>query len=120
VDARELCPLGWHVPSDADWFILTDNLGGEATEGGEMKSLSDLWHAPNEEASNSSGFSSLPAGLRNVGGNYSNLGVSDFLWSNTDFDFYEAWFRYLYNFSGYVGVQAFYKHSGNSVRCLRD
>ncbi len=121
VDARELCPLGWHVPSNDEWFILTENLGGEATAGGQMKSLSELWNAPNEEASNSSGFSSLPAGFRNVGGGYSNLGVSDFLWSNTDFDFYEAWFHYLYyNSDGYVGVQVFYKRSGNSVRCLRD
>jgi uncharacterized protein (TIGR02145 family) len=30
VDDRQLCPMGWHVPTDPEWTTLTDYLGGEA------------------------------------------------------------------------------------------
>ena len=39
-DPRGLAPAGWHVPSDAEWTILSDFLGGESTAGKKMKSLS--------------------------------------------------------------------------------
>ena len=37
-DGRGLCPSGWHVPSDGEWTVLTDHLGGESVAGGQMKS----------------------------------------------------------------------------------
>ena len=39
-DPRGLAPAGWHVPSDAEWTILSDFLGGGMTAGKKMKSLS--------------------------------------------------------------------------------
>ena len=31
-DARGLCPSGWHVPTDGEWTVLTDHLGGESSQ----------------------------------------------------------------------------------------
>ena len=38
VDKRGLAPEGWHVPSDEEWTVLIDYLGGEAAAGTKMKS----------------------------------------------------------------------------------
>jgi uncharacterized protein (TIGR02145 family) len=39
-DARGLAPSGYHVPTDEEWTILTDYLGGEDVAGTKMKSTS--------------------------------------------------------------------------------
>ena len=54
-DARGLCPSGWHVPTDAEWTILTDHLGGEPVAGGQMKTTYGWLDGGN--GTNSSGFS---------------------------------------------------------------
>jgi len=36
-DTRNLCPAGWHVPSDAEWTKLTQQLGGLGVAGGKLK-----------------------------------------------------------------------------------
>ena len=65
-----ICPAGWHLPTDAEWTILTTFLGGESIAGGKMKTTgtieagTGLWYAPNTGATNSSGFSALPGGYR--------------------------------------------------------
>jgi len=35
-----LAPAGYHIPSDAEWKVLTDYLGGERVAGKKMKSTS--------------------------------------------------------------------------------
>ena len=59
-DARGLCPSGWHVPTDGEWTILTDHLGGESVAGGQMKT--NYGWANDGNGTNSSGFSGLPGG----------------------------------------------------------
>ena len=39
-DSRGLAPVGYHIPSDAEWTKLTDFLGGESVAGTKMKSKS--------------------------------------------------------------------------------
>ena len=77
-DARGLCPSGWDVPSDAEWTILTDHLGGESVAVGQMII--------------SSGFSGLPGGLRSITGGYSNAGTHGYWWSSSPNGF-DAWLR---------------------------
>lgn len=36
-DARGLAPTGYHIPSDAEWAVLVDYLGGNKTAGIKMK-----------------------------------------------------------------------------------
>src|SRR5205085_6409714 len=65
-DPRGLAPLGWHIPSDAEWTTLENCLGGSSVAGGAMKETGiTYWLSPNTSATNSSGFTGLPGGYRN-------------------------------------------------------
>src|SRR5450759_3473794 len=68
-DPRGLPPTGWHVPSDAEWNTLITCLGGDPfVAGGAMKETGTThWQSPNTDATNSSGFTGLPGGLRDTG-----------------------------------------------------
>ena len=59
-DPRGLAPAGYHIPTDAEWTVLTDYLGGEDVAFKKMKSPSGWVKKGN--GTNSSGFSGLPAG----------------------------------------------------------
>ena len=125
-DARQLCPTGWHVPTDAEWTVLTDYLGGENVSGGKMKTTgtieaaTGLWYSPNADATNSSGFSGAPGGYRNLNGVYFSIGYHGYWWSSSEFDAYYAWDRDLDYYNGLAYRYNNVKQSGFSVRCLRD
>lgn len=74
-DPRNVCPAGWHVPTDGEWIVLIDYLGGETVAGGKMKA-STVWQPPNTGATNESGFSALPGGyVSGVGGFTTDIGI---------------------------------------------
>jgi uncharacterized protein (TIGR02145 family) len=118
-DTRGLCPTGWHVPSDDDWTMLTNYLGGAETAGLKMKS-SYGWEA-NGNGSNSSGFNGLPGGDRNFNGWFNGVGLYGYWWSSSEYNTYYAWYRSLFwDYGSVVGYGYDYKKEGFSVRCLRD
>jgi uncharacterized protein (TIGR02145 family) len=125
-DPRSICPAGWHVPTDGEWTELTDHLGGEPIAGGPMKTTgtlgagTGLWSAPNTGATNSSGFSGLPGGYRNLFGVYSLLGNDGYWWSATESATSNAWSRRLVEVNPNVYRFAYNKVYGFSVRCVRD
>ena len=125
-DPRSICPAGWHVPTDGEWTELTDHLGGEPIAGGAMKTTgtlgagTGLWLDPNVGATNSSGFSGLPGGLRSSGGSYNNLGKFGYWWSATESSSTNAWRWRLYYFTGNVTRNDYLKDYGFSVRCVQD
>jgi uncharacterized protein (TIGR02145 family) len=122
-DSRNVCPTGWHVPTDLEWTVLTDYLGYIAVAGGKMKSTgTQYWQSPNTEATNESGFSGLPGGVRIGNGSFG--GISNFgeWWSSTEvfITSNEARTRYL-TYNGGVASNSFnIKKTGHSVRCLKD
>lgn len=60
--SEEICPAGWHLPTDTEWRKLVDYLGGFSVAGGKLKESSDkYWITPNL-GDNSSGFTAYPAG----------------------------------------------------------
>ena len=81
-DPRGLAPIGWHVPSDTEWTILTSSLGGQFVAGGKMKSTT-LWNSPNAAATNSSGFFGLPGGYCYQGFSFPS-GNTGHWWSSTE------------------------------------
>jgi len=124
-DSRGLCPTGWHVPSDAEWTTLENQLGGSSVAGGALKSTAMQptpggWASPNTGATNSSGFTALPGGRRTSGGGFSLMtNVGDW-WSSSVSSGSRAWYRGLnLNFS-YVNRSDFNRTLGFSVRCCRD
>ena len=117
--ALTACPEGWHLPSDAEWTILTDYLGGTGIASDKMKTLS-LWNS-NSGATNESGFSALPAGVRyNVV--FFDLGNLTHFWSSTEYnlEYNKAWVQQLLHYSSEVFVHAMPTQIGCSVRCIRD
>ena len=121
LDPRGLAPAGFHIPSDKDWTILTDYLGGKDEAGVKMKEAGTThWPRPNTGATNSSGFTGLPGGSRDDNGVFVSLGVNGFWWSSTEGFTYFAWNRYPDTLYGLVGRDFGYKSYGMSIRCLAD
>jgi uncharacterized protein (TIGR02145 family) len=118
VDSRNLCPTGWHVPTDAEWTTLENYLGGTSVAGGKLKSTSSLWASPNTGATNESGFSGLPGGNRSGTGTYLNIGNYGYWWSSTGGAV--VWCRDLRYSSGTSTRNNLEERRGLSVRCLRD
>jgi uncharacterized protein (TIGR02145 family) len=118
---KNVCPTGWHVPSDAEWATLTTFLGGESFAGGKMKSIgTQYWMSPNSGATNSSGWSGLPGGGRLNSGTFGAIGQTGLWWSSTEYDPSLAWSRLLSSNDGVVSINSRYKENGFSVRCVRD
>jgi uncharacterized protein (TIGR02145 family) len=125
VNTGKLAPEGWHIPTDAEWTILTNFLGGVTVAGGKMKSTgtiqsdSGLWNEPNTGASNSSGFTAVPGGYRYFIGNFDFLTQNAFFWSSSKRTSSYAWSPVLY----YDMEQIFRGSSlysyGFSVRCVK-
>jgi uncharacterized protein (TIGR02145 family) len=119
---KNLCPSGWHIPSDAEWTTLTNYLGGESVAGGKMKSSGiTYWTSLNTAATNESGFSVLPGGYRNTGGSFYYVRFKAFFWSATEYNSNNTWYRLLdYNNGNVTRYNIFSKSFGASVRCLND
>ncbi len=123
VNSGKLCPAGWHVPSDAEWQTLINNLGGAAVAGGKLKEAGLAhWMSPNEGASNSSAWTGLPGGFRSEDGLYFSATTNGFWWTSTPSNDPGYPLYYLLDFnsaaiaSGNDGLQS----AGNAVRCIKD
>ncbi len=112
-DSRGLAPIGWHVPSDKEWTVLTDYLGGEDVAGTKIKSKSG-W-----DGTNASGFSALPGGYRFRNGAFGR-GTFGFWWSSSEASTTNAQRRSLGSSQAGVSRHSYYKAYGFSVRCLKD
>jgi uncharacterized protein (TIGR02145 family) len=117
-DPRNVCPTGWHVPSDAEFDVLAS-----ITNGGGMKTTGvEFWFEPNFNATNASGFSGLPGGYNSFSSE--EIGQKGYLWSadvdnEIGFDG-SAYFRVLNYFDDGFWRFSNPKSVGFSVRCLKD
>ncbi len=120
-DRRGLAPTGWYLPSDSDWQVLVDYLGGDAIAGGKLKEAGTThWLPPNTGATNESGFTGLPGGSRTpsiVG--YGYLGSLAHFWTSSEILGNNAYFRPLASEDTYAGHWGVPKQYGFSVRCYR-
>lgn len=70
VSSGQLCPQGYRVPTNQDWADLISYLGGESEASNKLRAINlDLW-GQFDDATNSSGFSALPGGLRTNQGDF--------------------------------------------------
>jgi uncharacterized protein (TIGR02145 family) len=120
-DNRQLCPTGWHVPTDSEWTILTDYLGGESIAGVKLKEAGTAhWTSPNTDATNESGFTGLPGGYRNWLGSFYDIGGNGTWRTSTEISSDLAWARSIYYNSSNVSRGDNYKKGGFSVRCIKN
>jgi uncharacterized protein (TIGR02145 family) len=93
----KLCPVGWHVPTDAEWTTLMTYLGGQIVAGGKLKEQGTAhWNSPNTGADNSTGFTAVPGGCRTMGLiQFYEIGTFGYWWSSTETSAKFAWYRYI-------------------------
>ncbi len=134
-----ICPNGWHLPSDAEWTILTDYVGGDSIAGIKLRTVGGDWDCKNnarllkrnylmtdmrcagsyKEGTDYYGFSALPGGSgRSESGNFYGS-YEGYWWSDTKFQGIIYYRSMYYDFGNvnrsYTGETSFY-----SVRCVRN
>ena len=119
-DDRNVCPVGWRVPSNLDWQTLI-NFWEPNIAGGKMKSKAIAhWNLPNVGASNESGFTAVGSGERSEAtGEFATLKNVGKLWSSTE---YGSTFIAIdierFILQAYLGYQL--KNTGLAIRCIKD
>ncbi len=131
-DARSIAPDGWHVPGDEEWKEMEMVIGmtqqeanqegwrGNHDEGGKLKEAGTAhWQSPNLGATNESGFTALPGGLRTD--TYGDFGMqmSAAFWTSTGEDSLTAWQRTLHYNNTNVYRYHENKYNGYSIRCVK-
>lgn len=115
ISTGNICPTGWHVPSDSEWNEITAYLGGMQVAGGKMKSTgNDYWTPINIGATNETGFSGLPSGQRNEDGTFFGIGNYCTMWVSTN-----ACARTLDEGTDLNGGCGSIQE-GHSIRCTKD
>jgi len=119
-----VCPCDWHVPTHEEWAILEDYLGGPNVAGGKMKETgTEHWLSPNNGATNSSGFTGLPAGEFDayfVPNKFWLLHIAAVFWTSSQTNQLQATERYLSHDDEVCGNLAWYKVMKYSLRCVKD
>lgn len=127
-DPRGLAPQGWHVPTVAEWNKLTKFIDPSAdttqccsnVARTAMKSTTGWNNNNSGNGTNSSGFSGLPGGNRNVNGKFSSVGYLGGWWSASAYDTAYAWYRGLGYANSNIARGYLNKTSGFSVRVVKD
>ena len=112
-----ICPSGWHVPSDAEWMVLTNFVGGARTAGTKLKANSSLWST--NTGTDDYGFSALPGGYY-YGWGFNDVGHSGIWWTATEYSSTRAYYWGMYYVYAYVYSIYFDKSYGFSLRCIKD
>ena len=130
VSTGNLCPQGWHVPTNTEWstlikYIDPASIPGASTEslvaGGKMKETGTLlWTSPNFNATNETGFTAVPGGERSTDLAFKQIGISSMLWSSTEFDSKFSQLHVITNNYGYFYDMYSDKEFGFSVRCVKN
>jgi len=119
-----VCPCDWHVPTDEEWTILENYLGGPTVAGGKMKETgTEHWLSPNTGATNSSGFTGLPAGEFDayfVPNKFWLLNTAAVFWTSSQTNQLQAIERYLSHDDVVCGNLAWHKVMKYSIRCIKD
>lgn len=132
--ALDVCPTGWHLPSDAEWKELEMALGMSQAEADDadwrgtnecskLAGNAGLWAdgaLVNDGDFGTSGFTALLGGYRYSGGSFYDISSNGFWWSATENLASYAWFRHMYINDSRVRRYFTDKELGFSVRCVRD
>jgi uncharacterized protein (TIGR02145 family) len=136
LDSRNVCPEGWHVPTDSDWIIMESFLGlapgdtmfgwigGSGNVGSKLKSV-EMWQSPHPNDNNSSGFTAMPSGAR-VGyipdeEYFTGSGLEGYFWTQTaTVDGGHVIVHHLEHDRNDIHHGVGDERNGYSIRCIRD
>jgi len=79
---KGICPSGWHIPSNDDWKVLMDYVGGSETAGTKLKAKIG-WNE-SDNGTDEFEFSALPGGWGYSDGSFSDVGDYGFWWSASE------------------------------------
>jgi len=132
--AKNVCPSGWHLPSDEEWETLAKLLNEKHgpfrkdaeswTEMGKLLKATAGWKeyaGKNGNGTDDYGFNAVASGYQVSAGKFNYKDEYGYWWSNTAFNSTDAFVRTLYNFSDNL-----YRYHFNaaqyqfSVRCLKN
>jgi uncharacterized protein (TIGR02145 family) len=116
---EDICPSGWHIPSDVEFTQLTGFLGGWDIAAHRMKDVDFNQQWALSSSSNSSGFTGLPGGYCTSSGFSGNGGSDGYWWSSSD-DGLDTWTIQLSSEGDEVYRPQMSKSLGLSARCLKD
>ncbi len=124
ISNKNICPLGWHVPSNLEFLDLSNFLGGDSIAGAKLKENgTSNWLSTDTSVNNASLFTGLPGGFRGNPSGYTNIGTHALFWSSTPWAspaFQRAYYYGLFannnNFTKSVALA----NCGLSVRCMKD
>jgi uncharacterized protein (TIGR02145 family) len=86
--SKNICPTGWHVPTESEWNGLITYLDGTEAAGGHMKETgTTYWFSPNTGADNSIGFSARGGGYYT--NTFYNLRYSSRWWADNTLKYYQ-------------------------------
>ena len=138
---KEFAPEGWHVPSDAEWTTLEDqliaygyNCDGTITGNKIAQAMASIgWSASTvtgspgnyQSANNDSGFNAYPLGYRGYleQGSFVNNGNQALFWSSSSFNDVLGWYfrlSFQFEFSDLTMDDSIWKQGGMQVRFVRD
>ncbi len=129
---NNLCPSGWHVPSDDEWKTLEGTIGMSSSEqdkldlrgtneGGKLKETGTVhWQSPNVGATNEYGFNALPGGFRHTNGIFFWVYHNTHWWTSTQHPTSEYFNRYLDSGHALIGRGTSDKRSGFYIRCVKE
>jgi uncharacterized protein (TIGR02145 family) len=113
--AQGICPTGWHIPTLTEFQTLSSTVGND---GNALKAIGQ--GSGLGAGTNTSGFTALLAGNRDVSGYFYDFGGTAYFWSSTETNATYAGNLYLYNNVSGIALSAYYKGYGFSVRCVKD
>jgi uncharacterized protein (TIGR02145 family) len=121
-DSRGLCPEGWKIPTDNDWNILTQYLGGFDVAGMKLKAADDWFE--NIDGTNEIGFNGYPGGFRDSDGTFYTEGLYYGNWwtasENSDSSAWSRTLSFLDNKIHRYSIGQTLKSLGFSVRCIKE
>lgn len=117
---KNVCPIGWHVPSQQELLDLVNFLGGELIGGNPLKETGNVHFLEgNENATNLTGFTAMPGGYR-TGTTYNEFGYYAQYWSATSSSVTSAFFMDIQYDGDYADINTKNKQIGHNIRCIKD
>ena len=144
-DERNICPEGWHIPTNDDWDALVDYVidQGHSNEsndpngvGNALKSCRQVDSPHGDECDTEEhprwgaddthsgldifGYQAIPGGYRSPWGNYSSVDALGSYWAADEGSSSSAWYRVFNISNGRVYANDLSKNFGYLVRCVRE